>query len=67
MPCEYTAVKLKERERENERQRDKEKKTAVEREKRALIMALTAIGFEIQERNLGGGKTLITGTEHQNG
>ena len=61
MPCTYSAVDLKEREREAEKRRADEKKKEIEKKRKALFIALGALGFEVSAQSLGNGKTLITG------
>ena len=58
MPCEYATINLKER----ERQEAEERQIMIDKRKRALIIALNAIGFDT-EATSSNGRTLITGTK----
>lgn len=65
MPCEYSAVNLKEREATKRKQREDEKKAETARKKKAVLTALIALGFDLDLESAGSNRTLIIGTKEE--
>lgn len=66
MPCEYSVVELREKERQREgekKQEEERKRDEAARKKRALLTALTALGFDLDLTSVNNRQTLIIGTK----
>lgn len=66
MPCTYSVVDLREIEREKQADLEKwrqEKKAKIARKKKALILALSVLGFDVSLKSLGGDQTFILGAK----
>ncbi len=69
-PCEYTVINIREKLRKQERDKKREqdrKKKEIERKKKALLIALEALGFNIDIKTVNSSQTLITATESEGG
>lgn len=63
MPCEYTTINLKEKQRQEEieYQKSERKKQDIANKKRALLISLASLGFDVSARTIDNDKTLIIG------
>lgn len=75
MPCMYAVIEMREREREREKERlveeererqrlaEEERKRNIQRKKETLLLAVSALGFEVKMTSMGNNKTAIIGTK----
>lgn len=69
MPCQYSTIRVKQRIRDRRRQAKKQnrknKSQEIAKNKKALIFAMTLLGFDVTMDSLANDQVLIIGTKEE--